>query len=500
MHSDVKPSYKWLALSCTSLGTLMASLNGGTLIIAIPDLMRVLKADLLSAVWILIIYQLVQTVLVLTAGRLADMFGRKNLYVAGFALFGVASLIAGFCTNSWELIVMRGVQGAAGAFMIANSSAIVTDAFPRERLGLALGTNMIVFAVGNIIGTILGGWLVTVGWEWVFWFNVPISIIGTIWAIANLRELSKPEGGREHDVAGIFVYMIAMTGLLIALTAGGIHGWLSPIVIVGFVAAAIGLPLFFHIERRSGAPMIDLRLFKHPPFTLGNVAAFLNAIARSGITLLFVFYYQGPKGFDAFTAGLLLTPVAASMLVASPLSGFLADRYGSRVLSLIGLILTTIGLGMMTFIKIDTSFAYVLSSMIVMGLGSGFFNSPNTRLVMTSAPANRRGIAAGTRSMLINSGSVFSIALVLALVTSGIDPNVMFSIFAGVSSGLPATALRQFTHGFETSFAVLAAISLLSVLVGILPHQAEEDEEGHIITHEGGHHDHNQEEGRVAAT
>ncbi|HUX40592.1 MAG TPA: MFS transporter [Rectinemataceae bacterium] len=488
MHSDVKPSYKWLALSCTSLGTLMASLNGGTLIIAIPDLMRVLRADLLSAVWILIVYQLIQTVLVLTAGRLADMIGRKRLYVAGFALFGVASLIAGFCTNAWELIVMRGVQGAAGAFMIANSSAIVTDAFPRERLGLALGTNMIVFAVGNIIGTILGGWLVTVGWEWVFWFNVPISIIGTIWAAANLRELSTPDASREHDVAGMLAYMVGMTGLLIALTAGGIDGWLSPMVVSGFIAAALGLPLFFFIEKRSGAPMIDLKLFKHPPFTLGNVAAFFNAIARSGITMLFVFYYQGPKGFDAITAGLLLTPVAASMLVASPLSGLLADRYGSRILSLIGLILTTFGLGMMMFIKIDSSFAYVLASMIVMGLGSGFFNSPNTRLVMTSAPANRRGIAAGTRSMLINSGSVFSIALVLALVTSGIDPKVLFSIFAGVTSGLPASALSQFTRGFETSFAVLALISLLSVAIGLLPHQAEEDEEGHVIEHDAGHH------------
>ncbi len=487
MHSDVKPSYKWLALSCTSLGTLMASLNGGTLIIAIPDLMRVLKADLLSAVWILIVYQLVQTVLVLTAGRLADMIGRKKLYVAGFALFGLASLVAGFCTNAWELIVMRGVQGAAGAFMIANSSAIVTDAFPRERLGLALGTNMIVFAVGNIIGTILGGWLVTVGWEWVFWFNVPISIIGTIWAAANLRELSSPDASREHDIAGLRAFMVGMTGLLIALTAGGIDGWLTPMVIWGFVAALVGLPLFLRIERRSGAPMIDLKLFKHPPFTLGNVAAFLNAIARSGITLLFVFYYQGPKGFDALTAGLLLTPVAASMLVASPLSGVLADRYGSRILSLIGLLLTTAGLGMMMFIKIDSPFAYVLSSMIVMGLGSGFFNSPNTRLVMTSAPANRRGIAAGTRSMLINSGSVFSIALVLALVTSGIDPKLLFSIFAGVTSGLPSSALNQFTRGFETSFGVLALISLLSVAIGLLPHQAEEDEEGHVIAHEAAH-------------
>ena len=466
----------------------MATLNAGTLIIAIPDLMRVLRADLLSAVWILIVYQLVQTVLVLTAGRLADMVGRKTLYVAGFALFGVASVIAGFCSNAWELIVMRGVQGAAGAFMIANSSAIVTDAFPRERLGLALGTNMIVVAVGSILGTILGGWLVTVGWEWVFWFNVPISVIGTIWAAVNLRELSTPDRSREHDIAGMLAYMVGMTGLLFALTAGGVDGWLTSFVFWGFAAALLGLPLFFLIEKRSAAPMIDLSLFRHPPFTLGNVAAFLNSVARNGVTFLFVFYYQGPKGFDAITAGLLLPPIAASMLVASPFSGILADRYGSRLLSIIGLALNTIGLLMMSFIKIDSPFVYVLSSMIVMGLGGGFFNSPNTRLIMTSAPANRRGIAAGTRSMLLNSAGVISIALVLALITSGIDPKLLFSIFAGVTTGMPASALDQFTRGFETSFAVLAFFSLLSLVVAILPHQSEEDEEGRPIEHESALH------------
>lgn len=461
----------------------MATLNAGTLIIAIPDLMRILKADLLSAVWILIVYQLVQTVLVLTAGRLADMVGRKTLYVTGFALFGVASLVAGFTTQTWELIVMRGVQGAAGAFMIANSSAIVTDAFPRERLGLALGTNMIVVAVGSILGTILGGWLVTIAWEWVFWFNVPVAVIGTIWAAINLRELSTPDRSREHDVAGMLLYMVAMTGLLFALTAGGIHGWLWSPVVLGFVLAVVGLPLFVIVERRSSAPMLDLKLFRHPPFTLGNIAAFLNSIARMGVTFLFVFYYQGPKGLDAITAGLLLTPIAASMLIASPFSGILADRHGSRLLSIIGLALNTFGLAMMVFVKIDTPFAYVLTSMIVMGLGGGFFNSPNTRLIMTSAPANHRGIAAGTRSMLMNSAGVISIAIVLALITSGIDPKVMFSIFAGVTSGLPASALAQFTRGFETSFGVLAFFSLLSLIVALLPHQAEEDEEGRPIEH-----------------
>lgn len=478
-----KPSYAWLALSCTSLGSLMASLNGGTLIIAIPDLMKALHAGLFEAVWILIVYQLVQTVLVLTAGRMADMVGRKSLYVIGFAAFGAASLLGGFCGKGWELIVVRGLQGAAGAFMIANSSAIVTDAFPKAKLGLALGTNMIVFAVGNILGTILGGYLVTLGWRWVFWFNVPISLLGTIWAAVNLRELSSPEASREHDIAGMLAYMVAMTGLLLALTAGGISGWLAPSVIAGFAAALVGFPAFLLLERRSAAPMIDFKLFRHPPFTLGNVSVFFNAVARMGVTFLFVFYYQGPKGLDALTAGLLLTPIAASMLVVSPFSGLLADRYGSKALSAIGQALNTAGLAMMAFVRLDSPFGYVLAAMIVMGLGAGFFNSPNTRLVMTSVPANRRGVAAGTRSMLMNSGGVISTAVVLALISSQVDPKVLFSIFAGVTVGLPASALEQFTRGFQTSFWVLTAFSAVSLAFSLLPHQGEEDEEGRAIAH-----------------
>ena len=462
----------------------MASMNGGTLIIALPDLMRSLKADLFSAVWILIVYMLVQTILVLTAGRLADMFGRKFMYVVGFALFGITSIAAGFCTEAWQLVVIRGLQGAAGAFMIANASAIVTDAFPKTQLGLALGTNMIVFSVGSIIGTILGGWLTTLGWQWVFWFNVPFALLGTLWAVINLKELSQLDHSREHDVPGILVYMLAMTGLLVALTAGGIEGWSTPLVLPGILLALLGFPLFAWIESRSSAPMIDVTLFKRPPFSLGNLAVFLNSIARSGVTILFVFYYQGLKGLDALTAGLFLVPIAASMLVASPFSGLLADRYGSRLLSIIGLALNTAGLVMMALLDVNTTFPFILTAMIIMGFGGGLFNSPNTRMIMTSVPPHRRGIAAGTRSMLANSGGVVSIALVLALVSSHIDSKDLFSIFAGISTGLPDKALAQFISGFQFSFWVLAGFSAASLLVALLPRQEEIDEEGHLVVHQ----------------
>jgi EmrB/QacA subfamily drug resistance transporter len=467
----MKSYYPWLALSCTSLGTLMATLNAGTLIIALPVLLRELHTDLFTLVWVLLAYLLAQTVLVLTAGRLADMVGRKTLYVIGFAAFGVAALVAGFCTTGLELIIVRAFQGAAGAFMLANSSALVTDAFPKKQLGMALGTNMIVAAVGSILGTILGGWLTGFGWQWVFWFNVPFSVIGTIWAIVNLRELAQIESKQRFDVVGTLSFIVAMVGLLIGLSAGGIQGWTAPIVIGGFVAAVVAFPIFTVAEIRARQPMIDLRLFTHRPFTIGNLSSLFNAMARQGVTFLFVFYFQGPKGDDPITAGLLLTPIAAAMLLVSPFSGYLADRFGSRWLSVIGLALTTVGLAGMAFIDLNTSYWYIVAVMAVMGAGSGFFNSPNSRLIMTSVRPGQRGLAAGSRTMLTNSGGVISIALTLAIVVSAIPASVLFAIFAGVTSGLPTSSLVAFVDGLHTAFWVMTGISVVSLLIAFLPYK-----------------------------
>lgn len=463
-----KGSYKWWALSCTSLGTLLATLNSGTLIIALPVLLRELHTSLITLVWVLLSYMLAQTVLVLTAGRLADMFGRKNLYVFGFALFGLSALAAGFVTTGEQLIVVRTVQGAAGAFMMANSSAIVTDAFPKRRLGLALGTNMIVAAVGSIFGTILGGWLTIFSWQWVFWFNVPISLIGTIWAWMNLREQAQLDGGQRFDVPGTLTYLVSVTGLLIALTVGGIQGWGDQMVIGGFIAAAIFFPLFIVSELKVAQPLLDLKLFRDRLFAMGNLSAFLNSLARLAVTFLFVFYFQGPEQKDALTAGILLTPLAIGMLITSPISGILSDRYGSRVLSSLGLIVSAVGLAGMAFIGIHTNYWYTSTMMFVMGAGSGLFNSPNTSAIMASVRPGQRGIAAGTRTMLMNTGGVFSIAFALAIVASTLPKSVMFQIFAGVTTGVPDSVLASFINGLHISFWLMAAISVLAAIVSAL--------------------------------
>src|SRR5437667_4821128 len=240
-HSD---HYKWWVLSCTSLGMLLATVNSGTLIIALPDLERSLHTTLLQLVWVILVYMIVSTVLVLTAGRLSDLFGRKNAYVLGFVVFSAASLGAGFAGSGTQLIVWRILQGIGGAFLFANAAALVTDAFPKRQLGLAMGTNTMVAAVGLVIGPVLGGALVAISWPWVFWFNVPLGLAGALWGGLVLHELSARDPQRGLDVLGTSVFVAGLTGLVYGLSRGGIEGWNDVLVIGPLVASAVLLPAF----------------------------------------------------------------------------------------------------------------------------------------------------------------------------------------------------------------------------------------------------------------
>src|SRR2546423_4386897 len=279
-------SYKWWALSCTSLGMLLATINSGTLIIALPDLEKSLGTTLLQLVWVILAYMIASTVLVLTAGRLSDLFGRKRAYVLGFLLFGLASFGAGFAGNGTELILWRILQGIGGAFLFANSAALVSDAFPREQLGLALGTNTMVAAVGLVIGPILGGALVAISWHWVFWFNVPLGLFGTVWGALVLRELANPDEVRGLDLLGTTTFVVGLTGLVLGISRGGLSGWSDPLVVGGLAAAIVLLPAFIVVERHARAPMLDLSIFRDRLFAAATAAAFINGLSR--VALLFV--------------------------------------------------------------------------------------------------------------------------------------------------------------------------------------------------------------------
>jgi EmrB/QacA subfamily drug resistance transporter len=447
---------------------LLATINSGTLIIALPNLERSLHASLLGLVWVILVYMIASTVLVLTAGRLSDLFGRKKAYVAGFAIFSAASLGAGFSGGETELILWRILQGVGGALLFANAAAIVADAFPREELGLAMGTNTMVAAVGLVIGPVLGGALVKISWHWVFWFNVPLGILGTVWGSLILRELVSGERERSLDPFGTVAYLLGLTGLVYGVSRGGLAGWGDPLVIGGLALAVVFLPLFVWIESRVHQPMLDLSIFRDRLFAAASGAAFINGLSRFALLFVFVFYFQGAQGASPIRAGIELAPMALAMLVASPVAGIIADRRGSRALAAAGMVVSAVGLAGMTTLQAHTGYFWSALWLAIVGVGSGMFNSPNTAAMMGTVPDHRRGIAAGARVMLQNTGAVLSIAFVLAIVTSAVPKTVLFKIFSGLASGLSDGQLAPFIQNMHVALWVLAATSLVGAVVSLL--------------------------------
>jgi EmrB/QacA subfamily drug resistance transporter len=479
---QTRGDYKWWALSCTSMGMLLATINSGTLIIALPDLERALHTTVLQLVWVILAYMIASTVLVLTAGRLSDLFGRKEAYVGGFVVFAIASLGAGFAANGTELILWRIVQGIGGAFLFANAAALVTDAFPRDQLGLAMGTNTMVAAVGLVLGPVLGGVLVSIHWQWVFWFNVPLGLAGALWGWLVLRELATRDQVRGLDLAGTTTFVVGLTGLVLGVSKGGLSGWSDPVVVGGLIAAAVLLPTFVVIERHGRAPMLDLTIFENRMFSAATAAAFINGLSRFALMFVFVFYFQGVMGDDPIQAGVKLTPLALGMLFSSPLAVMYADRHGSRGLAALGMIVSAAGLALMTTLGAHSPYWQSSLWLLIVGVGSGMFNSPNTAAMMGTVPTHRRGVAAGARTMLQNTGAVISIAFVLAIVTAAVPKSVLLQIFSGLASGLSDAKLAPFIHNMHTALWVLALTSLVGAGVSLMRPVHTREHEPELVT------------------
>jgi EmrB/QacA subfamily drug resistance transporter len=457
---------------------LLAATNSGTLIIALPDLERSLHASLLALVWVILAYLIAATVLVLTAGRLSDLFGRKRAYVGGFLVFALASLGAGFSSGATELILWRVLQGIGSAFLFANAAALVTDAFPKSQLGLAMGANTMVAAIGLVLGPVLGGALVAIAWQWVFWFNVPLALAGALWGGLVLRELARPDSVRGFDVLGTSAFLLGLTGLVLGVSRGGLSGWNDGIVIGGLAAAVVLLPAWVLIERRSRAPMLDLTIFRNRLFAAATAAAFINGLARFALMFLFVFYFQGAQGDSPITAGIKLMPLAVGMLVSSPLAGIHADRRGSRGLAAAGMLVSAAGLAGMTTLAVHTSYWQSGLWLLLVGVGSGMFNSPNTAAMMGTVPPNRRGIAAGARTLVQNTGAVLSIAFVLAIVTSAVPKSTLFAVFSGLAKGLSPEKLAPFINNMHVALWVLATTSIVGSAVCLLRPRQEHGQLG----------------------
>jgi MFS family permease len=325
-----------------------------------------------------------------------------------------------------------------------------------------------VAAIGLVLGPVLGGALVAISWHWVFWFNVPLALAGAAWGALILRELVKPDSERGYDVLGTSTFVVGLTGLVLGVSRGGLSGWNDPLVVGGLLAAAVLLPLWVLIEKHSRAPMLDLSIFRNRLFAAASAAAFINGLARFALMFLFVFYFQGAQGSSPIEAGVELMPLALGMLIASPLAGIYADRHGSRALAAAGMLLSAIGLAGMTTLAVHTPYWQSALWLFLVGAGSGMFNSPNTAAMMGVVPAQRRGVAAGARTLLQNTGAVLSIAFVLAIVTSAVPKATLFAVFSGLAKGLSEAKLDPFIANMHTALWALSAVSLLGAGVCLL--------------------------------
>ncbi len=458
--------YRWIALTNTTLGIFMATINGSIILISLPAVFRGVGINPLSSsnvgylLWLLQGYLLVTAVLVVSLGRLGDILGRVRIYNLGFAVFtGAAILLSldplrGGGGALW-LVLWRVVQGVGGAMLFANSSAIIVDAFPEDRRGFAVGINQVAAIGGSFVGLILGGLLSIVDWRIIFWVSVPFGLLGTVWAYLSLHDNGVRTPARI-DWWGNATFAVGLTSILVAIVYGiqpygtSSMGWTSPLVVSALAIGVVFLAGFLWIELRVPEPMFNLRLFRIRAFAAGSAAAFLSAVARGGLQFMLIIWLQGIwlplHGFN-FTstplwAGIYLLPLTLGFLVAGPLSGALSDRHGARALSTTGMALFAVSF--IGLLMIPTNFPYWAFAVMVAlnGVGGGMFSAPNTTAVMNAVPPSQRGAAAGIQSAFMNAGMVLSIGIFFSLMVAGLTNSLPGSLLRGLSRHgvAPATA------------------------------------------------------------
>jgi EmrB/QacA subfamily drug resistance transporter len=464
--------YGWVVLSVTTLGAFLASMQASALLIALPNIMSGLRADFLTILWILLSYLLITTAMLPVIGRLADIFGRKKLYVLGFAVFTFGSLMSGLSQSQfhgWDMVGYRIIQGMGGALLIANSPVMVTDAFEPRRLGLGLGINQIAIAAGLVIGPVIGGVLTPLSWRWVFLMNVPLGIFGTLWGLVRLKEPISLPKGQSFDLLGALTFTLGLGALLMAASLVAFPLLDMMYIYALFIIGAIGVVAFFYIEFKVHSPMIDFSLFRDRDFALANFTNLLSGLTRGAVLFLLIFFLQGPYGQDPLSAGISLIPYGLAFMIVGPVSGRLSDRHGTKVLSVLGLIFSALALLMMSAMNHATPYSVLAVYMILMGVGSGLFNSPNMRAVMNSVRPERRGIAGSTRTMLANVGVMFSFAIAFPIVLSGIPQEAMLRLFL-YGGGIEAQALETFENGLHLAFLIFFVVGLVAVIAALLLH------------------------------
>jgi EmrB/QacA subfamily drug resistance transporter len=463
--------YKWIALSNVTLAVLLATIDLSITIIAMPDIFRGIHLDPLAPansfylLWMILGYMVVSSVLIVGLGRLGDIFGRVRIYNLGFVIYTVASLIL---TVDWMhgragatyLVGFRIVQGVGGACLLANSAAIITDAFPRNQRGMALGINNIVGVTGMFIGLVLGGLLAPIDWRLVFLISVPVGLFGTVWAYLRLEERSQPQR-RPIDWLGNATFALGLILMMISVTYGirpygsSQTGWGSPRVIALLASGVACLVAFVVIENRVEDPMFRLRLFKIRAFTFGTLATFLSAVARGGLMFMLIIWLQGiwlPEHGVSFSqtplyAGLYMLPLSFGLLVAGPLSGVLSDRYGARPFATAGMLCTAAAFGVLWILPTSFSYPEFGLALLMMGLSMGLFASPNRAAVMNSLPPQHRGAGGGMNQTFQNSAQVISIGVFFTLMIVGLSTTLAHTLTSGLEAhGVKASSALAVAH------------------------------------------------------
>lgn len=493
-------AYKWIALSNTTLGVLIATVNATSILIAMPVIFRGIHVNPLDPanfsylLWLLMGYMVVTAVLVVTAGRIGDMFGRARVYNIGFAIFTLAAVGLSLVwsqgtTGALELIVLRMVQAVGGAMLMASSAAIITDAFPANQRGFALGINMIAGMAGSFLGVVVGGVLAGINWRWIFLVNVPIGIMGTVWGFWKLKEIGVRHGG-HIDWLGNLTFAAGLSMVLVGITSGlrpygsSAMGWGNPFVIGMVLGGLLVLGLFALVEIRSEEPMFHLDLFRIRAFTAGNIAGLLGAVARGGLQFMLIIWLQGIwlplHGYDytqtPLWAGIYMLPMTFGFLVAGPISGMLSDRYGARPFATGGMLLSALSFGLLLLLPADFSFPIFALLIFLFGASMGLFASPNTAAIMNSVPARYRGVASGMRVTFMNVGMPLSIGLFFTLMIVGLNATVPAAMYTGlVSNGVPVpvahrlAGLPPISYLFASFLGYNPLQTLLGPVLGQLP-------------------------------
>jgi EmrB/QacA subfamily drug resistance transporter len=453
--------YKWTVLTNTTIGTLMATIDSSIVLISLPAIFRGIHMNPLTTsntsylLWLLMGYMVVTAVLVVSFGRIGDMFGRVKMYNLGFAIFTLGSLAAsvtyfGGAPAALYLIAMRIVQGIGGAMIMANSAAILTDAFPANQRGMALGINSVAGIAGSFIGLVAGGLLAVVDWHLIFYVSVPIGLAGTIWAYLKLQEVGKTEGG-HLDLPGNILFGVGLIAVLVGITyalqpyGGSTMGWLNPLVLGLLVGGVAMLVAFVVTELKAAQPMFDMRLFRVRAFVAGNIASLLSSIGRGGLMFMLIIWLQGiwlPLHGYSFTdtplwAGIYMLPLTAGFLIAGPVSGMLSDRFGARPFATGGMIAAAGTFALLMLLPVNFGYGWFALLLLANGMAMGLFAAPNTAGIMNAVPANRRGVASGMRSTFQNAGMTLSIGLFFSIMVAGLSS----SLPASLSHGLTAAGL-----------------------------------------------------------